>query len=372
MSQSVSKRRAQFWKSLAFIAPNLATFGVFTLIPVIFGLGLAFFRWDPFSPAEFVGFDNFNRMLVDGDFWYYLSNTLVFMIGLPLSMAGSLFLALVLSQNIRGVLFHRTIVYLPSVTSGVALFLLWKIMYNKEAGLINTVLLPVIRFFQFGTPEDQLLTIKDMPDWLQDAWTVPMLAVAIITAAIGMWVCYALRERLGRATVPAMVGSLVGGLLIAIFGTSVYQYFYGDDQFFLSKSALIAMGFWASIGGGNMILYLAAIMGVPPELYEAARIDGASRWRQFVDITWPMIAPTTFFIFVMGTIGGLQGGFEMAFMMTGGGPEDSTTTIGYQIFTKAFFDYQFGYAAAISFVLFIIIMAITLINWRFGSQAKGY
>ena len=127
------------------------------------------------------------------------------------------------------------------------------------------------------------------------------------------------------ASNPAGDGS--GGIVIAtiagaVYGTDVYV-FYGDDEF-SSKSALIFDGFWAGVGGGNMILYLAAIVGVPPELYEAARIDGASRWRQFVDITWPMIAPTTFFIFVMGTIGGLQGGFEMAFMMTNGDPEDST------------------------------------------------
>ena len=84
-----------------------------------------------------------------------------------------------------------------------------------------------------------------------------------------------------------------------------------------------------------------------------------------------MIAPTTFFIMVMGVIGGLQGGFEVAYMMTGGGPDGSTTTLGYYIFVKAFQDFEFGYAAAISFVLFAIIALVTWMNWRLGNRADG-
>jgi multiple sugar transport system permease protein len=117
-----------------------------------------------------------------------------------------------------------------------------------------------------------------------------------------------------------------------------------------------------------MLLYLTALAGVPRELYEAAAMDGAKSWRRFRDITWPMIAPTTFFIVVMGVIGGLQGGFEMAYLMTHGGPDEATTTVGYYIFIKAFQDYEFGYAAAISFVLFALIALLTWWNWRLGND----
>ena len=368
-----NKKHLTFLKSFAFVAPNFISFAVFTLIPVVLCVTLAFFKWNPFVSPQFVGFNNFNQLLIDSKFWYYFSNTAVFMIGLPLSMAGSLLLAIVLSQNIRGILIHRTIVYLPSVTSSVALFLIWKIMYSKEAGLINLILLPVVRFFQFGASEEELITVKDMPDWLQESWNYPNLLVVFLIAATFSWLLYIFREKLGSVKVLVFSALIVVFIVFGVvFGEAIYSYFYGDNKFFLSKSALIFMGFWTTVGGGNMILYLAAIMGVSPELYEAARIDGANRWKQFLDITWPMVAPTTFFIFVMGVILGLQGGFEMAYLMTGGGPEDSTTTLGYYIYTKAFFDYQFGYAAAISFVLFVIIMAITLINWRFGSRAGGY
>jgi multiple sugar transport system permease protein len=301
----------------AFIAPNAAIFLVFTLIPVIFTLGLAFFRWDPFTSPEFVGFDNFNRALASADFWYYLWNTLVFLLGLPLGMAGALFMAVLLSQKIRGVVAYRTIVYLPTVTSGVALLLLWKTMFAKDGGLINTLMLPVLQLFGV-TVDGALITAQSMPSWLDDPAT--------------------------------------------LFGI----------EFYMAKPALIVMGVWGAIGGGMMLLYLAALAGVPPELYEAAEIDGASRWQRFWHITWPMIAPTTFFIIVTGVIGGLQGGFEMAYLMTRGGPDGSTTTIGYHIFTKAFFDFEFGYAAALSVLLFLVIAAITVLNWRFGSKAGGY
>ena len=307
--------RRRLLAGLAFVSPNLALFLVFTLVPVAFTLGIAFFRWDPFTTTRFIGFDNFNQLFADPGFWYFLGNTLVFMLGLPLSLAGSLLLAVLLTQKLRGTVFYRTAFYLPTITNGVALFLLWKVMFNKEAGLVNALVLPLLQAVGVQGTDGLPITTAGMPDWLRDAWTV--------------------------------------------FGQPV----------FLAKPALIAMGVWAAIGGGNMILYLAALTGVPPELHEAAAIDGAGPWRRFRDVTWPMLAPTTFFIVVMGVIGGLQGGFEVAFLMTGGGPEQSTTTIGYHIFAKAFLDYEFGYAAALSFVLFALILAVTALGWRSGSRA---
>ncbi len=307
----------QLLTGLSFILPNATIFLAFTLVPSLVTLGLAFYRWDPFTPARFTGFANFNRLVVDERFWHYLLNTFVFMLGLPLSIIGSLVLALVLSKKLRGAIAYRTLFYLPTITNGVALFLLWKVMYNKESGLINAVILPFLRLVHVHGPDGALITARSMPDWLLDAWTIH------------------------------------------------------GHPFYLAKPALIMMSVWASIGGGNMLLYLAALAGVPPELYEAAAIDGASRWRSFRDITLPMIAPTTFFILVMGVIGGLQGGFEIAYMMTGGGPDQSTMTIGYYIFSKAFIDYEFGYAAAISFALFLMILVLTACTWRLGAQGKA-
>ena len=319
------RRSRALFAGLSLIAPNLAIFAVFTLIPVLFSLGLAFFRWDPFTTPVFVGCENFNRLLADRQFWYCMLNTLVFLLGLPLTIAGSLCLALLMSQKLRGIVVFRTVFYLPTITNGVALFLLWKVMFNKEGGLINGMILPLLQFS--GVQVDgQPITAAGMPDWLQQALHMPAWLIAL--------------------GLPAEV--------------------------YLAKPALILMGVWTGIGGGTMLLYLAALAGVPTDLYEAAEIDGAGRWRRFWDITWPMIAPTTFFIVVMGVIGGLQGGFEMAYLMTSGGPDESTRTVGYYIFVKAFQDFEFGYAAAISCVLFATISAVTWLNWRVGNKAGGY
>lgn len=121
-----------------------------------------------------------------------------------------------------------------------------------------------------------------------------------------------------------------------------------------------------------MLLYLAALTNVPEELLEAAQLDGAGKWDVFRKVTWPQLAPTTFFIVIMGIIGGLQGGFEQARVMTGGGPAGSTTTIAYYIYTKAFEEFQMGYASAIAWMLFAIVAVWTALYWKFGNKETSY
>jgi len=135
-----------------------------------------------------------------------------------------------------------------------------------------------------------------------------------------------------------------------------------------AKPALMFMGFWAAIGSNNMLLYLAALTNVPGELYEAADIDGAGPFQRFWNVTWPQLAPTTFFILVMSTIGGLQGGFEMARVMTQGGPAGSTTTLSYYIYIEGFETGRLGFASAVSWALFVLVFGVTLFNWKFGNK----
>jgi multiple sugar transport system permease protein len=137
-----------------------------------------------------------------------------------------------------------------------------------------------------------------------------------------------------------------------------------------SKPSLMLMGYWTSIGGGNCVLYLAALQDVDPQLYEAAAIDGANSWHRFRLITWPMVSHTTFFIAIMSMIHGLQGGFETSFVMTGGGPAGSTTTLGYYIYNKSFVSFEFGYASAIAWVMFFLILVVTMINWFVGKRRE--
>ncbi len=286
----------------AFLAPNLIGFLVFTSLPVLASLGLSFFRWDLLSGGpQFVGLENFIDLAKDSFFRKYCWNTVYLMAAIPISMAGSLLLAIALNQGLKGTVIFRTVYFLPTICSGVAIFMLWRLIYNPNFGIFNMMI------GQFGKTIG--LTLQG-PNWLTDeAW---------------------------------------------------------------AKPAFIIMNVWQSVGGSNMVLYLAALQGVPRDLYDAAEVDGANRWQKFWAVTWPQISPTTFFIAIMSLIGGFQAGFEQAYMMTGGGPNGSTTTIIYYIWSYAFNWYRMGYAAAISWVLFLIILIFTLLGWRFYGKNVHY
>lgn len=135
-----------------------------------------------------------------------------------------------------------------------------------------------------------------------------------------------------------------------------------------AKPALMIMGLWGAIGSNTMILYLAGLSNIPRELYEAADIDGARGFQRFWNVTWPQLAPVTFFVFVMGIIGGLQGGFEMAYAMTKGGPAGATTTLSYFIYAEGFETGRLGYASAVAWTLFAMVFLVTLFNWKFGNR----
>jgi multiple sugar transport system permease protein len=365
MKQDPARRRLRI--ALLFLAPNLLGFLVFTLGPIVISLVGSFTTWSlrPSVPFEFIGLRNYAELLSDPNFYFYLYNTIYLLMGLPFSLAGSLFLAVILSQklNLRGprraislavttgclsmfiaallyflgspnaafLMFglgmistiglyfgsigYRTFFYLPHFTAGAGTILLWMQLYNPNFGLINQSIVAFCNFFGFEA---------NPPGWLTST-----------------------KSLLGFLPLPAHFNN--GG-----FGLG-------------AREAIMFMGFWGAIGGNSMVLYLAGISNIPPELYEAADIDGANGWQQFRFITFPQLAPTTFFLVVMGVIGGLQGGFETARLMTQGGPAGSTTTLSYYIYTQGFERLDLGYGAAVAWVLFIIIMIVTLINWRYGN-----
>ena len=202
-------------------------------------------------PLAWTGSENFRELVHDRDFWVYLVNTGYLMLGLPLAIFGSLFLAMLLSQKIRGMTVYRTLFYLPTFTSGVALMILGA-CYNPEFGPINRL---SWFFHTFHIP-------LEPPAWL--------LSTHSSARARGR-ACGVRCEAIRRG----------------------------------ARDALIIMGVWIAIGGNNMLLYLAALTNVPQDLYEAAEIDGAGRWTTFWNVTWPQRAPTTFFITIMSFIGGL-------------------------------------------------------------------
>lgn len=292
--------------AFGFLAPSMVGFALFVFAPVVAAIALSFFRWDLFNAPEFVGLRNFAALLGwreangiyqarDPRFWDYLGNTFYFMLAIPISVVGSLGLAVLLNQKLPGRVFFRTVFFIPSICTGIGILLLWKFLYNPHFGIINQGL--------------QTIGITG-PAWLQSySW---------------------------------------------------------------AKPAIMLMNIWTAVGGTNMILYLAALQGVPVELHEAAQLDGAGAWKRFLHVTLPAISPTTFFILTIAIIEGFQGEFDSAYVMTQGGPDGSTTTLSYYIYRHAFQWFNVGYASAISVVLLGVVVAVTLLKWRFVGKRVYY
>lgn len=266
------------------ISPWLVGFLLFTGGPILASFVLSFTEWRLLSPPKWVGLTNYAELLTkDKAASTAFYNTAYYTaFSVPLGIVVSLGVALLLNQKVRGANVFRTLFYLPTVTSGVAMALLWVWMLNPEFGLLNLAL--------------SGLGIQG-PAWLQDpAW---------------------------------------------------------------AKPALVLMSFWGI--GASMVIFLAGLQGVPEHLYDAAKIDGANQWREFWHITLPMLTPTLFFVLVTSIIGSFQT-FTNVYVMTKGGPGWSTLMVGLYIYNSAFEFLKMGYAASLSWILFAVILALTLLQ----------
>jgi multiple sugar transport system permease protein len=138
----------------------------------------------------------------------------------------------------------------------------------------------------------------------------------------------------------------------------------------LAMPGLIIMGVWHGMGY-NIIIFLAGLQNIPTHLYEAAEIDGAGVWARFRDITWPLLGPTTFFILVIGVINSLKAFTEMD-VMTQGGPLGATTTITYYLYQEAFEHFSMGRASAVACILFALLLALTLVQFKLVGSRVHY
>ncbi|MDQ1257278.1 MAG: multiple sugar transport system permease protein, partial [Candidatus Hydrogenedentes bacterium] len=289
-----------------FAAPWLFGFFFFLVGPMIFSVMLCLYRWNGITAfsgnATFVGLDNFHKVFTeDRFFWISLYNTFYYaMISVPLGICTSLFLAVLLNAKIRGISIFRTIFYLPNVLAGVATIMMWSWIFNPDFGGFNFILTRT--------------GLADLGEWV--IAHVPGLA--------------AFAERNGLSWPPM---------------------WFADE--FWAKPALIIMSLWGA--GGSMLIYLAGLQNVPAHLYEVAEIDGAGRIRQFFSITLPMLTPTIFFNLIMSIIGSFQV-FAQSYLMTNGGPNNATLFYVLYLFRKAFQHFEMGYASALAWVLFAIIL----------------
>ncbi|MCE6994990.1 sugar ABC transporter permease [Saccharothrix sp. S26] len=281
-------------QGVSFVLPNFLGFGLLTLGPVVALFYVSFTNWNVFGKAKWIGLDNFTRLLGDSSFHRALLNTLYYSaFHIPLTLAVSLGLALLLNRKLRGVAFFRTAAFFPYITSIVAIAIAWNLLFSRDAGPINQVL--------------GLFGVDDPPGWTASSdWAMPAVII------VGVW-----RE----------------------------------------------MGYY-------MLLFLAGLQTVPPELHEAARIDGANAWQRFRNVTLPCLRPTTFFVTVMLTIGSFKV-FDLILVMTNGGPGQSTLVLSQYIYQKGLVENRFGYASAISVVLFALCMAVTVVQFAVNRRRNA-
>ncbi|WP_055106792.1 carbohydrate ABC transporter permease [Paenibacillus ihumii] len=295
----LTKRLKDHLVAYSFIAPNFIGFAVFTLVPMVFALILAFVKWDGANPMEYVGMSNFIRLWKDPTFLRALWNTIIYTVGVvPLTMVCALGLAILLNQKIFGRNFMRTVFFFPYVASLVAVAAVWNFIFSPTMGPVNNILHALT-----GIP------IEELPRWAADKdWA--MFTVVLFTV-------------------------------------------------------------WKNMGY-YMVIYLAGLQGVNPELYEAAELDGANAWQRFRNVTIPQLAPTTFFVLMILIINSFKV-YDIFINLFAGADNqlnDSTRVLVYQIYNTAFRSLDYGYASAMAIVLFLLVLGITLVQFQ-GEKKYG-
>lgn len=281
-----------------YILPWLFGFVALTAGPMLASLVLSFTQYSVFRPPSFIGLGNYTRALSGEDPLYYgsLLRTMLFALyAVPLGVATSLLIAMLLNRGIKGTTVFRTLFYLPTLTPAAASTLLWSWLLNAEVGPIN----------------------------------------------------YALRQ-LGMVEPPRWLGSVTWAL-----------------------PSIVAISIWSSAGGSRMIIFLAGLQGVPEELHDAASIDGANGWHRFRNVTVPLISPVIFFNVIMGVIGAFRV-FTFSFMATGGGPAYSTWFYLLHLYNEAFKSFRMGYASALSWILFVIVVSFSLLQFKLSGRWVFY
>lgn len=308
---------------MLFASPWLLGFALLVAWPFAASIYWSFCRFDLINPAQLVGTENYTRLMSEFQegrgFAVALQNTAYYaLISVPLTILVGLALAVMLSWKIRGQAFYRTVFYLPAVIPIVASSILWLWLLDPQDGMVNYLL------SWLGVPSQ---------NWLTQSRSA---------VSVEGW-------------------------------QTISQWYNGEGQLTLlgAKDALVLMSVWAV--GNAMIIFLAAIGDVPESLYEAARIDGASAWRRFRHITVPMLSPVILFNLVMGLIKSVQTFTSIYILSEGTGqPGDSLLVFSLHLFLSAFADLEMGYASAMAWVTFVILVVITMLLFRSSKHWVHY
>lgn len=304
-------KKSRFWlrkgnkvAPYLFVAPFFIIFGVFGLFPLLFSLYLSFHYWEPaagLAAMEWIGFENYVFALEDEWFQKSIYNTFVIALksGIP-QHAVALPLAYFIHTSFSKM--RNTVIgvyFVPYITSTVAISLVFTTLFSRDYGMINQVLVSLGNFSIGDIKVLSWIFPTENVDWSKPAYTKDMISFVV---------------------------------------------------------------FWRFVGW-NTVLYLSALQTIPKDLYEAATIDGASRYQQFWNITLPLLKPMAFFAVTLTIIGNLQL-FEEPFIITGGtgGLEQAGKTAAMHMYITAFVESDFGTASAVSWILFMIIAGLTWVN----------
>jgi multiple sugar transport system permease protein len=313
----VAEDRKAGW---VFVAPAMVIFVTFIFGAILFSFYVSLHDyalldqggiWRLFTHpgATWVGLDNYRHIFRNDDFWNAFRNTAWYALGVvPLQTIFGLVLAVLANRKIRGKTFFRTAFYFPSISSSVVISIIFLWMFSAR-GAINYVLQ------QLGFPTPR-------PVWLANPnGVLEMLLGKIGFDHVSVW----------------------------LEGPSI------------AMCTIMMLNIWTTTGT-MMVIFLAGLQNVSADVYEAAALDGASRYRTFRDITVPLLKPVTAFVITIGLIGTFQV-FDQIWVMSNGGPAKTTTTLAYLIYLEAFSQGRgFGYGSAIAIVLFLIILIIYFIQ----------
>ncbi len=324
-----------------FVSPMVLVLGAFLLVPIVMAIWVSLLEWNgqgsPFAGgAKFVGLDNYQSLLtVDGlarkDFMTSLRNTFYYVVFVvPLQTVLALFLAVVVNQRyLRGRGFFRTAFYFPSVTSSVAITIVFLFLF-QNSGAINKLL----SFVGINGPQ-----------WFAD----PRGLFQVAAAKLGL---------VDPSNPPSAL--LDHGFL----GLGWWDWLSGPS---VALMAVVFLVVWTT-AGTFMLMFLAALQDIPVEVEEAALLDGAGPWQKFRYVTLPQLRPVLFLVLTLGLIGTWQV-FDQVYLLGGGNPAKTTLTPAYLSYTTGFGDFNYGNGAAIAFMLFIIILVMTGIQ-RFVLRDK--
>ena len=295
--KKISKRRKKdYLAGYAMIAPVVIGLGVFYFYPIFKVIFDSFHEVGAFNQSRFIGLDNYTRMFQDEMMWRSLLNTLRYVVVIvPSVIVIALLLAVFLNMKIKGRDFFRVVYFIPAITMGAAVAMIWRWMFNGDYGIIN---------------------------YLRNA--VGLSSVQFVSDPKTAWL------------------------------------------------TICTVSVWSGVGY-NMVILLAGIQGISKSYYDAAAIDGASEFRQFFSITLPLVTPTLFFVMVTTLISVFQT-FDSIYMMINksGMAIESAQSMVLYFYENAFELSHKGYASALAVFLFVIIMAITVVQMKLQKKWVNY